>query len=69
MTKEECAAKLIVDILDERTHEQVADVVDKYLAGAVTLDSMIFKVNIIMNNNDYRKEGIMNKYFGRKTKD
>lgn len=67
MDNMEQTRQLIVDILNEHRKAELDEVVNDYVYGKISLESLFHKANIISNNYEYRIEAVRNKYFYRKT--
>ena len=67
MANKEQTCQLIVDILNEHKKVEFDDIVNDYVYGKISLESLIHKADIISNNYEYRIEAVRNKYFYPRT--
>lgn len=63
MTNKEQICQLIVDILNEHKKAELDDIVNDYVYGKISLESLIHKADIISNNYEYRIEAVRNNYY------
>ena len=63
MTNKEQTCQFIVDILNEHKKAELDDVVNDYLYGKISLELLIHKADIIINNYEYRIEAVRSKCY------